>query len=98
MAKKVKKAKSAKKKTKKKKSKQALKIPKGFKRPRAILGPQTSLADPAMGGSKAAPDHICVPTGGTNDPCLRYRLDPNTGQYSIPPFGELMDCATCRGG
>ena len=92
MAKKAKKAKSA------KKTKQALKLPKGFKRPRSILGPQTSLAAAASGTSRAAPDHICVPTGGPKDPCLRYRLDPKTGQYSIPPFGELMDCATCRGG
>jgi hypothetical protein len=42
------------------------------------------------------PPYVCVPAGG--GVCLRYNLDPATGEYSIPPFGERMSCDECRGG
>jgi hypothetical protein len=84
-------------KTAKKKKAKALKLPAGFKRPRSIAGPQGhSLA--ASATTMAPLPHICVPTGPPGSPCLKYTLDPTTGEYSVPRFGELMDCATCRGG
>jgi len=70
---------------------------KGFKRKKSIAAAEAHMLVAAASSSKGPPPFICVPTGPAPNPCLRYGLDPNTGQYNIPPFGELMDCAACRG-
>jgi hypothetical protein len=75
-----------------------LALPKGFKRRKAIPAPDAHMMVATSSASMGPPPYICVPTGPPPYPCLRYGLDPNTGQYSIPPNGEPMDCATCRGG
>lgn len=42
------------------------------------------------------PRRICVPTGPTNSPCLRFYLNPQTGLYDMPPGGEKISCSDCR--
>jgi hypothetical protein len=74
----------------------ASELPKGFRRRRSIPAPDAHLLVATTSSFMAAPPFICVPTGPPPFPCLRYGLDPNTGQYSIPPFGQPMDCAACR--
>ncbi len=73
-------------------------LPKGFKRRKSISAPEAHMMVATTAASMGPPPYICVPTGPPPFPCLRYHRDPNTGQYSIPPGGEPMDCATCRGG
>jgi hypothetical protein len=72
-------------------------IPKGFKRPKSIREADAHLLVARTAASMAPPPYICVPTGPPPAPCLRYGRDPDTGDYDIPPFGEEMDCAACRG-
>lgn len=74
-------------------------LPKGFRRKKGFSAPQAHLLVARSGASMGPPPYICVPTGPSpQDPCLRYYLDPKTGEYSIPPFGEIVPCAICRGG
>jgi hypothetical protein len=75
-----------------------LKVPKGFKRQRSIAEADAHLMAARTDVSMGPPAYICVPTGPPPAPCLRYGRDPNTGEYSIPPKGEPMDCAACRAG
>jgi hypothetical protein len=72
-------------------------IPKGFKRKKFIRAADAHLLVARTAASMAAPPFICVPTGPPPAPCLRYGLDPATGLYAIPPFGQVMDCTACRG-
>lgn len=72
-------------------------LPKGFKRRKSIPAAEAHLLVARTAASMAAPPYICVPTGPPPSQCLKYSLDPQTGQYDIPPYGELMDCAACRG-
>jgi hypothetical protein len=73
-------------------------VPKGVKRAKSISEPNAHALVARTAASMGPPPYICVPTGPPPAPCLRYSRDPNTGAYSIPPYGELMDCGTCRGG
>lgn len=75
----------------------SLDLPKGFKRTRSISAADAHMLVATSAASFAQPPYICLPTG-PGGPCLRYYLDPATGAYTIPPFGEVMDCAACRGG
>jgi hypothetical protein len=72
-------------------------IPKGFRPRKFIRAAEAHELVARTSAFMAAPPHICVPTGPPPAPCLRYSRDPNTGDYNIPPFGEEMDCAACRG-
>jgi hypothetical protein len=74
-------------------------VPDGFnRRPRSIGEANAHRLVALTTASMGPPPYICVPTGPPPAPCLRFRRDPNTGEYAIPPFGEPMDCATCRAG
>jgi hypothetical protein len=73
-------------------------LPKGFKRRKSIPAAHAHMLVATTAASMGPPPYICVPTGPPPSPCLRFGLDTKTGQYSIPPFGEEIDCATCRGG
>jgi hypothetical protein len=73
------------------------KLPKGFKRRKSILGSEAHMLVATTSAFMGPPPFICVPTGPPPYPCLRYGRDPKTGQYNIPPWGEPVDCATCRG-
>ena len=76
-----------------------LAIPKGFKPRKGFSASQAHLLVASSAASMGPPPYICVPTGpSSKDPCLRFHLDPNTGQYNIPPFGEVIDCTLCRRG
>lgn len=83
---------------KKRLPKRALVVPDGFHRPKSIAETKAHALVALTAASMGPPPYICVPTGPPPAPCLRYSRDPNTGEYSIPPFGEPMDCATCRAG
>ena len=72
-------------------------IPKGFKRKKFIRAADAHLLVARTAASMAPPPYICVPSGPPPAPCLKYGLDPATGLYAIPPFGQVMDCAACRG-
>ena len=73
-------------------------IPKGFKRPNnGIRAAEAHLLVATTAASMGPPPYICVPTGPPPAPCLRFSRDPKTGDHTIPPFGEEMDCTTCRG-
>jgi hypothetical protein len=74
-----------------------LKLPKGFKRPTSIPAAHAHMLVATTAASFGQPPYICVSTG-PGGPCLRFYLDPATGSYTIPPGGEVMDCAVCRGG
>jgi hypothetical protein len=82
---------------KKRASKRAVAVPSDFNRPKSITEPDAHALVARTAASMGPPPYICVPTGPPPAPCLRYRRDPKTGEYSIPPFGEPMDCAVCRG-
>jgi hypothetical protein len=73
-------------------------VPDGFNRPKSIAESHAHALVARTDASMGPAPYICVPTGPPPAPCLRYRRDPNTGEYSIPPFGEPMDCAACRAG
>jgi len=75
-----------------------LPIPKGFKRPHKIAEADAHLLAARTAASMGPPPYICTPTGPPPAPCLRFGRDPNTGEYSIPPYGVPMDCAACRAG
>ena len=76
-----------------------LTVPKGFRRRKGFSAPQAHLLVSTSAASMGPPPYICVPTGPSpQDPCLRYHLDPRTGEYSIAPFGEIVPCAICRRG
>jgi len=79
-------------------AKKASALPKGFRRRKSISAPDAHMLAATTAASMGPPPYVCIPTGPPPSPCLRYGRDPNTGQYSIPPMGELMDCAACRGG
>jgi hypothetical protein len=71
-------------------------VPPGLERRRSISAPEAHMMTATSSVFMSQPRYICVPSGPPPFPCLRYGLDPNTGEYSIPPFGEPMDCAACR--
>jgi hypothetical protein len=73
-------------------------IPRGFKRPRKLAAADAHLMVARTAATMGPPPYICTPTGPPPAPCLRYGLDRNTGEYSIPPYGVPMDCAACRAG
>ncbi len=81
-----------------KKPRKAPVVPGDFNRPRSVAEPDAHLMAARTDVSMGPPAYICVPTGPPPAPCLRYGRDPNTGEYSIPPFGKPMDCAACRAG
>lgn len=74
-----------------------LKLPKGFKRPTSISAADAHMLVATTAASFGPPPYVCVSTG-PGGPCLRFYLDPATGSYTIPPGGEVIDCAVCRGG
>src|SRR5437016_3959930 len=74
----------------------SLEVPEGFERPVSIPVAQAHLLVATSGASFGPPPFICVSTG-PGGPCLRYFRDPNTGDYTVPRDGEIIDCATCRG-
>jgi len=76
--------------------KSSVAAPNGIRRKKSIAATEAHMLVATTSSFMGPPPFICVPTGPAPNPCLRYGLDPNTGQYSIPPFGELMDCAACR--
>jgi hypothetical protein len=73
-------------------------LPKGLRRRKSIPAPQAHMLVASTSSFMAPPPYICVPTGPPPYPCLRYGRDPKTGQYSIPPWGKVMDCDACRAG
>lgn len=73
-------------------------VPEGFNRARTLTEPEAHALVARSAASMGPPPYICVPTGPPPAPCLRYQRDPKTGAYSIPPFGEVIDCAVCRAG
>jgi hypothetical protein len=75
-----------------------LSVPRRFKRLASITEADAHLMAARSEVSMGPPAYICVPTGPPPAPCLRYGRDPKTGEYSIPPNGEPMDCAACRAG
>lgn len=79
------------------KYKPRLTVPKDFNRLEGFAEPEAHALVARTAASMGPPPYICVPTGAPPAPCLRYRRDPKTGAYNIPPFGEVMDCAKCRG-
>ena len=70
--------------------------PGGVARVRSISAPDAHMMTATSTVFMTQPKYICVPSGPPPAPCLRYGLDPATGEYGIPPFGEEMDCATCK--
>ena len=78
--------------------KSSVAAPNGFGRKKPIAAAEPHMLVATTSSFMGPPPFICVPTGPPPNPCLRYSLDPNTGQYSIPPSGKLMDCAACRAG
>lgn len=90
------KSKPAKRNVKRAVDREQLVVPKGFKRQRLIKAANAHLLVATSSTFMTQPKYICMPTGPAPAPCLRYGLDPQTGEYSIPPFGELMSCAACR--
>src|SRR5690348_579887 len=75
-----------------------LTVPKGFRRRNGYSASQDHLLVATSSASMGPPPYICVPTGPSpQDPCLRYYLDPKTGEYNRPPRGEVVPCSTCRG-
>jgi len=83
---------------KKRVAKKQLAVPAGFRRPQSISEAKAHLMVARTAASMGPPPYICLPTGAPPAPCLRFKRDPNTGDYNIPPGGEPMDCATCRSG
>src|SRR5262249_1936743 len=81
-------------------------LPKGYVRAKSISSAEAARFFPVsvnegrftMAAEVSRPPYVCVRTGPPPNPCLRYRLDPATGQYSIPPYGEVIDCALCASG
>jgi hypothetical protein len=80
---------------KKEKSKPASVAKKRPKGPKLIKEARAHFLVARTAASMGPAEYICVPSV---DGCLRFGRDPKTGDYSIPPYGELMDCATCRSG
>jgi len=74
----------------------SLKLPKGFKRPESISAADAHHLVATTAASFSPPQFICIPTG-PDGPCLRFFRDPNTGAYTIPPGGQVIDCADCKG-
>lgn len=70
--------------------------PKGYRRKKSLSEAEVHLLVASTSAFMAPPPFVCVRTGPPPYPCLRYGRDPLTGQYNIPPRGELVDCATCR--
>jgi hypothetical protein len=82
----------------KRQPKPASALPKGFKRRKSISEADAHLLVARTAASFGPPPYICVPTGPSPAPCLRYGRDPLTGDYNIPPDGVVVDCAACRAG
>jgi hypothetical protein len=73
-----------------------LTVPRGFTRPESIPAAHAHHLVATTAASFGPPPFICVSTG-PGGPCLRFFRDPNTGDFTVPPGGEVIDCATCRG-
>ena len=64
-------------------------------RPRkAKVAPKRKMGVAAAAGG-ALPPYKCMTTP-VQGVCLRFNLDPATGQYNQPPGGIRMNCTACQ--
>jgi hypothetical protein len=74
------------------------KTPKGFRRKKSISAANAHLLVATSSAFMAPPPFMCQPTGPAPAPCLRFGYDAKSKTYSIPPYGELVDCEVCKRG